>query len=158
MKRLLTITTITVLSFLIFLIGVWFVYHLFYFRDITERLEMMRIPKYPYATLWHSPDPFVLAPVLLDVFFGENVVYFSTNKKPEEVILFYKQKLTQKGWSLLEEEKLYDDKGFHGDYTVWFKKDSHYIHLSTSYYGEKPFDIDWNYSIEIPKYKDMPPR
>lgn len=116
--------------------------------DLPDLIEALQIPRYESATSWEIkdtsgyPDSFPHAEII-----------FKTGQKPEQVTIFYKTELTQKGWRMVKIQKLYNDRGLEtGEYTSSFKKGNVTLSLDSQYF--KSTNQNWNYKILIIRDKN----
>ena len=114
------------------------------FGDIPDRIEAMKVPKYPNVNAWRVSD----SRGFPDGTPHANI-YFSTNDKPDEVISFYRKTLQKKGWSLENGGSLVSpNEGEIGDQYISFKKGTVFLSLSSSYYEKFGYE-QGNYRINI---------
>ncbi len=106
------------------------------FGDITDRIEAMKIPKYPDATWWDITD----SSGIPDGSPNANI-HFTTQSSQNDVITYYREILTKNGWSIGQEGNLVDinSKPKPDTYVIGFKKQGFSLELSHSY--------TWEFSI-----------
>ncbi len=73
--------------------------------------------------------------------------YYSSAASYDEVKSFYFAELTQKGWSIVNEEPLYDWFRDYGGRSLEFRKQEFLIAIE--YTGKKPDAESWNYAVSF---------
>lgn len=140
MKKLLIIILVVIV---ILILGVW-LYLRISCGDIPDRLEAMKIPRYPDAKFWRITDS--TNQCFLNAGIPSANIYFYSDRKPTEVLSFFKEELPKSGWN-------FKDEGISGQTDLWLgfvKKDGSDrigFYLDTRYIPRER--TDWNYNISI---------
>jgi len=88
-------------AILVLLIGGGFIGFYVFFGNISDRIEAMKIPRYPRAKIWD-----ISASGGFPVGDPSAHIDFQTQDEPEKVMQFYKETLSKRGWVFEREGKL----------------------------------------------------
>ena len=142
-----------ILGIIVVLMGGGWLYLRVSCGDIPDRLEAMRIPRYPDAQFWRITDS--TNQCFLSAGTPSAKIHFYSDQKPTEVLSYFKEELPKSGWEFKSTGGVVE--GYNGDpipndlWASFVKQDGN---ERTNFYLSARFErpppgVDWNYSISI---------